>query len=174
MSKYSTQFKLKVIRHYQAGTEGYHASAHRFGLDAAAVRKWVAAYQQHGKAGIAPGYRRYDQAFKLAVLRAIQSQAMSVRGACAHFNIPTASTVLTWQRLYNDGGASALIERPRGRPRSMPTAKPKPTPPVTKPVAAMTPEEMQRELRYLRAENAYLKKLDALIQNRKSAPKTKR
>jgi transposase len=49
----------------------------------------------------------------------------------------------------------------------------KPAPPPGRPVAGMTPEEIAQELEYLRAENAYLKKLDALIQEKKSALKKK-
>jgi len=39
---------------------------------------------------------------------------------------------------------------------------------ASKSIEGMTPEEMQEELAYLRAENAYLKKLDALVQEKQS------
>ena len=45
--------------------------------------------------------------------------------------------------------------------------------PAGKSVDGMTPEQMRQELEYLRAENAYLKKLEALIQEKRSAPRKK-
>jgi len=97
---------------------------------------------------------------------------MSINQACAQFNISGAATILRWQRLYNEGGITALIDKPRGPNKSMPI-KAKPFTPSNKPVAEMSPKELARELEYRRAEVAYLKKLDALIQEQKLAQKTK-
>ena len=44
---------------------------------------------------------------------------------------------------------------------------------LKKPLADLTPAEMRRRLEYLEAENAYLKKLDALVQSKKLANKVK-
>ncbi len=53
-----------------------------------------------------------------------------------------------------------------GRPGQM--TKPKNIPPLTdKELEKLSPEELRAELRYLRAENAYLKKLKALVQSEK-------
>jgi transposase len=49
----------------------------------------------------------------------------------------------------------------------------KTSPPPGKPVKELTPEEMCQELEYLRAENAYLKKLGALIQEKRLVPRKK-
>ena len=46
------------------------------------------------------------------------------------------------------------------------------TSPITdKPDNEKTPAELKRELQYLRAENAYLKKLDALLREKEQAVK---
>jgi len=45
--------------------------------------------------------------------------------------------------------------------------------PTNKPVSAMSIKELARELEYRRAEVAYLKKLEALIQEQKLAQETK-
>lgn len=45
---------------------------------------------------------------------------------------------------------------------------------VPVPDSARSQEDLLRELEYLRAENAYLKKLDALIQSKKEAARKKR
>ncbi len=50
--------------------------------------------------------------------------------------------------------------------------KPKKTSPLTDAVLEkLSPEELRAELRYLRAENAYLKKLKALVQTEKNGRK---
>lgn len=172
MSKYSTEFKLEVVKCHLSKKAGNRMTAQFFGIDEAIVRKWVDAYKCHGLLGLKKPYSPYTTEFKLSVLRAISSGDFSARHACAHFNIPAQSTILTWQRLYNEGGIDAL-SRPRGRPKrmSIPT---KPYQPSNKPAEELTPEELILEVQYRRAEVAYLKKLDALIQAKKSAPKTKR
>ena len=49
----------------------------------------------------------------------------------------------------------------------------KPFKPTNKPVEEMTQAELMRELQYRRAETAYLKKLEAVLQARESSPELK-
>lgn len=173
MAKYSTKFKLDVVKHHLSKGHGSRKTGHFFDIDESIVRKWVDTYKCHGLQGLKKSYSQYTSEFKLSVLKAISSGDFSVRHACAHFNIPAQSTIQAWQRLYNDGGIDALTSRPRGRPKRMSTPT-KPYQPSDKPAEELTPEELLLEVQYRRAEVAYLKKLDALIQAKKSAPKTKR
>ena len=80
--------------------------------------------------------------------------------------------VSSWQRKYYQGGITALAPKPRGRPKQMksPTS---PKPLSDKPTGAKTLQELQRENEYLRAEVAYLKKLDALVRAKQQAVQTK-
>ncbi len=173
MAKYSTEFKVEVVKHHLSKKHGSRITAQFFGIDESIVRKWVAGYKCHGLRGLKKPYSPYTTEFKLSVLKAISSGDFSARHASAHFNIPAHCTILTWQRLYNEGGIDALTRRPRGRPKRMSTPT-KPYQPSDKPVEELTPEELLLEVQYRRAEVAYLKKLDALIQAKKPAPKTKR
>ena len=92
----------------------------------------------------------------------MKDQHLSHSAVAAHFNIPSASRILHWQKLYNEGGIAALANKPKGRPPM--TKSPKSYIPSNKPVSEMSPEELMRELEYRRAETAYLKKLEALAQ----------
>ena len=47
-------------------------------------------------------------------------------------------------------------------------------PPADAPERSLSQDELIEELLYLRAENAYLKKLDALIQEEKAAARSKK
>ena len=54
------------------------------------------------------------------------------------------------------------------------TPRTPPLPQRRKAAENMTPQEINDELAYLRAENDYLKKLKALVQEKRSAEKKKR
>jgi transposase-like protein len=173
MAKHSTEFKLEVVKYRIDGKHGVVATSKFFGINKSTVSKWVDAYRLHGLLGLKKPYSHYSIEFKLKVLKAVSSGSYSVHQASTHFNIPSHGTILTWQRLYNEGGIDALTNRPRGRPKRMSTPT-KPYQPSNMPVEELTPEELILEVQYRRAEVAYLKKLDALIQAKKSAPKSKR
>ena len=68
------------------------------------------------------------------------------------FGIASATPLKQWCRLYRGGGAEALRPRPRGRPRGS-GAKASPT---------TREQELEREVRRLEAQVAYLKKSMAL------------
>ena len=171
MSKYSKDFKLEVINHYLSGKEGFTATAKRYGVKFTYVRKWVHAFKAHGQKSLTKTYTHHPSAFKFSVLKAMEQDQLSINQAAAHFNIASPSTISLWQRLYNEGGITALEPKPKGRP---PMSKPfKPFTPTNKPVTQMTPQELMQELEYRRMETDYLKKLEALAQQKHLASKNK-
>ncbi|WP_142727833.1 helix-turn-helix domain-containing protein, partial [Klebsiella pneumoniae] len=99
----------------------------------------------------------YSDEFKLVVVRAVISDRLTMREAAARFNLSAEILVRRWLDVYNDAGAEGLLNMQCGRPGQM--TKPKNIPPLTdKELEKLSPEELRAELRYLRAENAYLKK----------------
>jgi len=162
MSKYSLSFKLKVVQHYLSGLEGQQTTAKRFGIDHSAVRKWTAAWKLHGEAGLTARHFTYSPAFKESVILHMREHRLSVREVCAKFTIPAFSTVCQWERLYDEGGLEALTDS-RRRKKMMPERPENhPVPPLQTP---LDPDERE-ELEQLRAEVAYLKKLQALLRER--------
>ena len=171
MSKYSIDFKLEVINHYLSGKEGFTATAKRYEVKFTHVRKWVHAYKAHGHKSLIKTYTHYSGVFKLFVLKAMAQDQLSINQAATHFNIAAPSTIAVWQRLYNEGGITALETKPKGR---QPMSKPsKPFVPTNKPVTQMTQEELMQELEYRRVEIDYLKKLEALAQQKHLVSKNK-
>jgi transposase-like protein len=171
MSKYSKAFKLKVIQHYLSGEDGYKATSLLYGVNFAYIRKWVLAFKAHGQDSLNKRYIKHTSAAKLAILQYMDCHQLSIGQATAHFNIASPSTISAWQRLYNEGGITALEPKPKGRP---PMSKPfKPFNPTNKPVTQMTPQELMQELEYRRVETDYLKKLEALAQQKHLANKNK-
>jgi transposase-like protein len=171
MSKYSKEFKLAVIQHYLSGRGGFKTIADQYGVKYAHVRKWVHAFKAHGQESFVQGHTKYSGTFKLSVLQQMKQHQLSINQAASQFNIPAPSTISRWQRLYNEGGITALEPKPRGRP-SMPKRH-EIQALLAKPSSELTPDELLRKLHYLEVENAYLKKLQALAQQKYLASKSK-
>ncbi|OOB01196.1 helix-turn-helix domain-containing protein, partial [Burkholderia cenocepacia] len=162
MTKYNEQFRQRIVDEYLAGGIGIKSLAARHGVGRTVIRRWVASYREHGSAGLHKKHTHYDAQFKLSVLQRMWQDELSYGQVSALFDIRGAGSVAGWERLYHKGGIDALSPRRRGRPRKMATSLP------PKPTEAGTPdersrEELLKENEYLRAEVAYLKKLDALL-----------
>jgi transposase len=174
MAKYSEEFKRTIVLEYLSGERGYTAVGYKYSLDRSTVRKWVASYRQHGDAGLASKHERYSAKFKLSVLERIQREALSYRQAAAFFGLRGGTGVITaWERRYHEGGLPALEPRPRGQPNRMMNSG-FPTPKSGPPIDTRSVEDLRKENEYLRAEVAYLKKLNALVQAKKLAAQKKR
>ncbi|WP_301530069.1 IS3 family transposase [Klebsiella pneumoniae] len=164
--KYSPETKLAVVNHYLSGKDGEQSTADLFGIERTSVRRWVRAWQFHGAEGLTAKNNHYSDEFKLVVVRAVISDRLTMREAAARFNLSAEILVRRWLDVYNDAGAEGLLNMQCGRPGQM--TKPKNIPPLTdKELEKLSPEELRAELRYLRAENAYPKKVESLGSERK-------
>ena len=86
-----------------------------------------------------------------------------------HFNLGSNNIVRMWEQIYYEKGPQGLYERKKytksGKPRKMKI--PENNPKIEeKDLKNMTKEELLEKYEYLRMENAYLKKLQALVQKR--------
>ncbi len=171
MSRYTKAFKLEVVKKALAGKGGSKRLAAIYGADPSSIRNWIDRYRLYGHKCFNKSYIGYSSSFKASVLHHMKRHKWSFRQTSAHFKIPASSSILQWQKLYNQGGITALEPRPRGRPAM--AQRLKPFKPTNKPVEEMTQAELMREVQYRRAETAYLKKLEAVLQARESATKPK-
>jgi transposase len=172
LQKYSEELKLAAIHTYRAGQLGWKAAAKVHNVEPSSLRKWVAAYEVHGIDGIRrKNIRQYSEAFKLEVLQRMRDEALSYRQVAALFNIRRFDVIGAWENAYERDGAAGLSSRRGGRSKQL-TNGPAPKSEVTSQSDdKLTREQLLAEVNSLRMENAYLKKLDALVQSqRKSAP----
>jgi len=189
MARHDERFKKAVVQAYLSGVGGYDTVSARHDVSPSLVQQWVGHYRQHGDAGLRKKFSHYSADFKLSVLQQMCQQGLSFKQAAVLFDLRGGSAVVSgWQRRYHEGGLEALESKPRGRPPKM---KP-PEPPKT-PKSPRTPnklgthepsseqaqepptlEALRRENEYLRAEVAYLKKLEALVRAKQQAAQTKR
>ena len=172
MAKYDESFKLEIVQKYLAGNVGHKALAQQAGMGASQLRRWIAAYQEHGIKGLRKKFSHYSAEFKLNVLEQVKRQQLSDTQAAVLFDLRGGGAVVSqWRRQYDEGGAQALHPQPRGRPAKM--TKPKLTSVALEQTHdTHTVDTLRKENEALRAEVAYLKKLDALVRaNRQAAPK---
>jgi transposase len=176
MSKYTEQQKLAVAADYCSGTEGLRAVAKRHGVDFSSLRQWAAGYREHGAAGVQTKPRQiYSAEFKLSVVLRKRADGLSNRQAAALFNIRRFNIIRDWERACDEGGPGALEPYSVGRRKKAMKKPLSPADGAQGPDVARSKEELIAELKQLRMENAYLKKLDALVQRKKApAPQKKR
>lgn len=165
MKRHTEQFKLSVVEHYLGSLEGYQAVAEHHGIGKVLVRRWVAFYRSHGLDGLRKKYSHYSAEFKLSALQYMWDNKLSYSATAAIFDIRGQCFLGIWERSFREGGIDALKPHPRGRPKIMPDPKaiqPElPTPDATDETRSRA--DLVTELNYLRMENAYLKKLKALV-----------
>lgn len=117
MSKYTTRFKLKIVRQFLAGPLGGRRLARQHGLPYSMVYRWTQRFQLHGEAGLMPmaASTRYDATFRLKVLRHMWRKELSYAQAAARFGVSGSSTIARWERQYHvrDAGASSRSHSPR-------------------------------------------------------------
>ncbi len=159
MSKYSSEFKLKVINYYKEG-HGFLTTAKYFDIPAmATVQKWVRKYETNGIKGLMKNMKTsYSGEFKQNVVEYMHNNHLSCLETAIKFNLQGADVVGKWERIYYEEGPQGLYIERRGRSKNM-SSKPKK-------LDNHVEEDLIEEVQRLRMENEYLKKLNALVQER--------
>lgn len=171
MFKYSDKLKRKVVLDYFNGTMGFRRLAAHHDVNIQSIKRWVAAYRQHGMKGLRRKVTRYDAQFKLSALQHMWDNGLSMKQTAAFYNVRNPTSIGIWESRYRSGGVEALA-KPHKHARLMkaPTKNPD-----VKPEAERTLEDVLKENAYLRMEVEVLKKLQALTQAPKqSAPKKRK
>lgn len=171
MTKYSEAFKQRVVDDFLASGDSYRTVGERHGLEFSIVRRWVALFRTHGTEGLKLQFRRqrYSSDFKLKVLQHRVAEQLSFRAVAVLFNLRHSHLISTWQRQYDSGGVEALKRPAKESAMKHPPPKPGENDEVR------SREELLKDIAYLRMENAYLKKMDALIQaDKRTAQRKKR
>jgi transposase len=172
MAKFTIEEKMEAVKRYLEGDEGCRTIAKEIGVHKSKVQFWVRKYEYHGENAFFKSYTNYPLNFKLDVLNYINDNGTSIFETAAIFNLPSASTLWNWHRLFETQGSAALKPKKKGRPNMK--KKNQKASKKEAPVEGSI-EALQKELEALRMENAYLKKLNALVQNKEKSPnKTKR
>lgn len=161
MGKYTEQFKLTAITAYLNGSDGFRKVARHFSIDVSLLRRWVASHQANASLGPRSHAQRYSDDFKRQVLKYMQEQRLSLRQTAAYFGLGQSSQIGIWQRQYYSGSPTALIAIQQRKPNNV-AKRIKPAKPLDSNDTEKSREQLMAELEYLRMENAVLKELKAL------------
>lgn len=136
---------------------GSEAAANRLGVGRDSVRKLERRFKLHGKLCLVekPTKQQFSFEVKKEVVDRFNA-GESKMDLAGEFGLSSDQLVSSWVRAWRTGGDEALRPKPKGRPKGSSPAK------------AVTEEDrLRREVEKLRAENAYLKKLQDLRSQRR-------
>ena len=159
MAKCSYEEKLEAVLRVVEYEMSCGASAKILGVHCSMVERWVARYKQFSPEGLLLKRGSYDGAFKVSVIEYMHENHLSLAWTAAKFGIPNHDTVGKWERIYYEEGTQGLYKENRGRKSIMGSNKPRK-------INKETKEDLIAEVQRLRMENEYLKKLNALVQER--------
>ena len=97
--------------------------------------------------------KRYTPEFKKLVVETMQEEKLSYSETCRRFEVNSRDQIKSWERIYLTEGPEGLAIERRGRGSA---GRPKKLPKEVE-------EDLLAEVQRLRAENDYLKNLQALV-----------
>ncbi len=157
--KYSYEHRLESVKMVLEQGYSYNAVVQLKGGNVKSLRHWVGHYQREGVSGLCKKNNTYDSTFKQSVIRYLEANDVSLFSATIKFGVPDERLVRSWLHIYQKDGISGLCGSNRDIDKPMKSSK-------KKQHTSVPNEDLHRELELLRAENAYLKKLQALVQER--------
>lgn len=173
MTKFNLEQKMDAILSYQRGKESVKFIAKSLGVNHEVVRMWIKQFEYHGMKAFEKSYTTYTQQYKLNVLHYMNENGTSPNETAVIFNISSPGLIRKWQNQFITEGIDALKSKKKGRPSMSKENEKKAL--KKQGLAEGSVEALQAELERLRMENAYLKKLNALVQSKGKSPnKTKR
>jgi transposase-like protein len=135
----------------------HHATATRLGLSPWAVRDLYRRWSLHGRRALVakPTKTSYSFEFKLDVVGRVVNDGATPEQLAGEHGLSSGNLVRSWVRAYRRHGEDGLKPKPKGRP---PNDSGLPPDDGLSELARLEQENLR-----LRAENAYLKKLRALM-----------
>lgn len=169
MSKYSYEFKKKVVLEYLAGEGGPVTLARKYGIPSETrIKEWVKAYQNLGDEGLMRSRQKknYSYEYKLGIVEMYLTSELSYMDIALAEKINNPCIIAQWVSDFRAFGPEALRPKKKGRKTKVDT----PETPKIKPIEETVPidtsvehvKELEDELLKLRIENAFLKELRRL------------
>ena len=169
MSKYSYEFKKKVVLEYLARKGGPVILARKYGIPSETrIKEWVKTYQNLGDEGLMRSRQKksYSYEYKLGIVEMYLSSELSYMDIALAEKINNPCIITQWVSDFRTFGPEALKPKKKGRREKVDTSKiqkniqPAEETPID--TSAKRVKELEDELLKLRIENAYLKELRRL------------
>ena len=169
MSKYSFEFKKKVVLAYLNGEGGYVFLSKKYGIPSHNnIEKWVHNYTSFGDEGLLRSRKQdlYSFEKKLSVVELYLTSEISYQDLAIQEGITNPSMIVNWVSRYRIAGPDALRPRRKGRKKSLDKSTSQEQNAPNEATVVDTSEEhvkeLENELLKLRIENAFLKELRRL------------
>lgn len=115
--KHGTDVRAEAARCFEAGY-AEKAVGRMLGISATTAKKWLYAYRALGKEALfVTEHNTYSHELKVEAARAVVEGRLSKPEAMKAYGLKSKTQIDTWCRLYREGGADALLPRPKGRPK---------------------------------------------------------
>ena len=164
--RHNLETKLMVVKYVLEENHSLWEASDFFGIAYQTIRIWVKHYENEGVNGLSIKNKTYSGEFRVYVVEYMRKHNLSLVQTAIHFSLPDHTRLRVWNKLYDEKGPQYLMEEHRGRIK-MKSKKEKKISKIT----TSTEKELLKKIEYLETENAYLKKLNALIQDKEKSKK---
>ena len=161
--KFTYEQKLEAVLNITDKHMSINAAAKLLGCGHTPLSRWLRLFQEQGAKGLIINRQTYTGDFKLDAVQYMHKNHLSASMAAPALGMPKPDYLLKWERIYYQEGPQALKEEHRGRTKNMNSKKREQPPKQLKPEVQ---EDLIAEVQRLRMENEYLKKINALVQER--------
>lgn len=166
MAKYSLEFKIKLIEEYKKGKNSITNIAKTNNITYSIFHEWINLYDKKGIEGLKRSRNKttYNQDFKIKVVKEYLTTNTSYSDLAIKYGISSFSLITRWKLDYEKSGIMGLQDKKKGRPTLMLSNKPKKDNRMhqEKMDDKQKIKDLEMQLEIARAENALLKKYQAL------------
>ncbi len=171
----------EVINDYAGHIRSAKQLADYYDIPYNTVKYWIKKYNRNGmdallKPRSGGKYITYDPSFKLRVTEYWLGHPEVSSSQVSEMFHASRGAVRSWRKIYLEQGADALGKEMRGKNKNMKNGKRKAGAEAAE--VQSSPQErietLEKQVRYLQMENDYLKKLNALVQEKDCSQKQKK
>ena len=175
--KLSDDDKREIIRLNKEVGVSQAKLARMYNVDVSIIERLIRKYGVYGEAAlIRKPYRKYSQEFKMEIINRCRNGES--KGSLAIANNIHPSMIRSWLKRYEKDGYNGLIDKKKGQPPKMKkddnTADQEVSEEKTQSADKAKIKLLEKKNKELEAEVAYLKKLNALVRERKKRESKKK
>lgn len=187
--KLTLEDKIEIVRLYECEHQGYERIAKKYSVSLIVIQNIIYKYRRHGIEVLKHPAKNntYSPDFKMMIIQEVY-KGKSKTSLAAKYNLPGPGTIVLWMKKYDELGYNGLKQKAKGRPKS--NMSPKETKTEINAGNNSTPltdseraefEELKKNYEILKKEKEtsdmelyLLKKLNALVQQRKQQQKKRK
>ena len=161
MAKLTKQQKIEIYEKRKSGFTILKL-CQQYGINRTNIEYLIRLIDMHGPEILRNDKNRhYSKELKEEIINEVLTHGNSVNSTSLKFGLPSSGMLRKWIKSYKENGYN-VVEKPKGRPITMKRNE-KTVDPNDKDAII---RQKDKEIEYLQAEVAYLKKLRAVVQER--------